>query len=77
MDSKEGMTDRLLLTAADLGAILGVHRATVWTWHAGGKIPMPVRIGGATRWRRREIEQWIEAGAPPRVRWQQIAEGVS
>jgi len=62
--------DKLLLTASDLAASLGVNRSTIWTWHSGGKIPMPVHIGGVTRWRREEIQRWIEAGAPPRTRWQ-------
>lgn len=65
---------RLLLSASELGSMLGVARCTVWTWHAGGKIPRPVKIGGTTRWRRDEVEAWLKAGAPPRERWMQIRE---
>ena len=61
---------RLLLSAAELARLLGVSRSTVWTWHSSGKIPLPVRIGGTTRWRRREIEAWIATGCPARARWQ-------
>ena len=60
----------LLLTAKELARLLGVAPCTVWTWHAAGRIPLPVKIGGVTRWRRSEIEQWIEAGAPGREKWQ-------
>ena len=45
------MDDKLLLSASELGTLLGVNRSTIWTWHSGGKIPLPVRIGGTTRWR--------------------------
>ncbi len=62
-------TDKLLLTASELAAMLGVNRSTIWTWHSGGKIPMPVQIGGITRWRKDEIQQWLDAGAPPREQW--------
>jgi len=61
--------EKLLLTASELAALLGVNRSTIWTWHSGGKIPMPLQIGGITRWRRAEIQHWLEAGAPPRTRW--------
>ena len=64
--------DRLLLSASELAVLLGVARCTVWTWHASGKIPMPVKIGGTTRWRRAEVERWLEVGAPPRERWMQM-----
>ena len=62
----------LLLTAKELGRLLGVALCTVWTWNAAGRIPLPLRIGGTTRWRRREIEQWIEAGAPGREKWESM-----
>jgi len=66
--------DRLLLSARELGRLLGVSRSTVWSWHSGGKIPLPLKIGGVTRWRRTEIEQWLQAGAPPREKWVQVRE---
>ncbi len=69
-------TARLLLSASELGELLGVNKSTIWTWHSGGKIPAPVRIGGVTRWRRAEIERWLEAGAPPRERWEIIRDEI-
>ena len=76
MSSKATMIaeSKLLLSADELGRALGVNKSTVWSWHSGGKIPTPVRIGGTTRWRRKEIERWLEAGAPPRERWIQMRE---
>jgi predicted DNA-binding transcriptional regulator AlpA len=59
----------LLLKAEELGRMLGVNKSTIWSWHSSGRIPLPVRIGGCTRWRRAEIETWVEAGCPPRARW--------
>ena len=64
----------LLLKAEELAGLLGVSRCTVWSWHSSGRIPLPVRIGGATRWRRAEIESWVEAGAPGREKWEAAKE---
>ena len=63
---------KLLISAAELGKLLGVNKSTVWSWHSSGRVPQPVRIGGATRWRAEEIRQWIDAGCPARVRWEQV-----
>lgn len=62
----------LLISAAQLGALLGVNRSTIWTWNASGRIPLPVKIGGCTRWRADEVRAWVEADCPPRARWMHI-----
>ena len=69
--TKSGGNDerRLLIGAAELGDLLGVGKSTIWSWHSAGRIPQPVHIGGTTRWRQEEIEDWLEAGAPPREKW--------
>ena len=59
----------LLISAKELAPLLGVSRCTIWTWHASGRIPLPVKIAGTTRWRREEIQKWIAAGCPGRARW--------
>ena len=61
---------KLLISAAELGKLLGVNKSTIWSWHSAGKIPLPVRIGGTTRWRPEEIREWVDAGCPARVRWE-------
>ena len=47
----------------------GVSRATWWKLHSQGRIPLPVRLGRRTLWRRRELHDWIDAGCPSRDRW--------
>ena len=75
MTGDPATTERLLLSARQLATLLGVSTSTVWSWHSSGRIPVPLRIGGSTRWRRSEIERWIDASAPPRGRWQALKEG--
>lgn len=58
-----------LLRTDDLAARLGLGRATIYRQVAAGRLPAPIRIGRAVRWRRAEIEDWVAAGCPPRSRW--------
>ena len=60
---------KLLISAKELAAVLGVHRSTIWSWHSAGRVPMPLKLGGVTRWRADEIRAWLEAGAPAREQW--------
>ena len=61
----------LLLDARAAAALCGVGRTLWLTMHQDGRIPMPLRLGRRTLWRRSELERWIEAGCPPRLRWQE------
>jgi len=35
-----------------------------------GKLPRPLKIGGAVRWRLDEIRAWLAAGCPNRQEWE-------
>lgn len=54
----------LLLTATQVAAMCAVSSRTVWRWDSAGILPSPVRIAGTTRWRRADVESWIQAGCP-------------
>lgn len=59
-----------LLTAADLAVIAQVTVRTIRRWHDQGQIPAGLRIGAAVRWRREDIEAFLEARARPAGREQ-------
>ena len=62
----------LLVDATKLGELLSLSRASIFTAHAAGKIPRPVRPGVRDpRWCVDEIRQWIAAGCPAREDWEQ------
>jgi excisionase family DNA binding protein len=63
-------TGPLLLSARTLAERLGVSVRTLWRLRTSGKLPQPVRLGGAIRWRAGEIEAWIEAGCPETRTWE-------
>lgn len=58
---------RELLTAAEAAEVAGVAKRSWWRYVSSGKAPAPVRLGGAVRWRRSELAEWIQGGCP-RVR---------
>jgi predicted DNA-binding transcriptional regulator AlpA len=53
-----------LMTAGDVAKLLHLDVRTVRRMRLMSQIPDPVRIGNALRWRRRDIERWIEERAP-------------
>ncbi|MHB8863461.1 MAG: helix-turn-helix transcriptional regulator [Pirellulaceae bacterium] len=55
----------LLISAPELAKILGISARSVWRLLSAGKLPAPVRLGGAVRWRRSDVLAWIEQGCPP------------
>lgn len=46
----------LLISDAEVAALLGVARSTVWRWLDAGLIPAPRRLGGRTLWALRDVE---------------------
>ena len=57
-----------LLKAGDVARLLKCDTRTVWRWSAVGTIPPPIRIGGATRWRRVDLDALIESKADEAAR---------
>jgi len=65
----------LLLTCEQAAAVLGVSRATFWTLHSCGRVPMPIRLSPrVVRWARGELEAWIAADCPNRADWEKAKE---
>jgi excisionase family DNA binding protein len=53
-----------MLTAEEIARLVNCSPRTVHRLADEGVIPRPVRIGGMLRWRRPDIEGWIERGCP-------------
>ena len=66
-----GSTDIVaeLLTTKQAAALAGVGERTWWRWSRSGWAPAPVKIGlgtrPAVRFRRDELQAWIESGCKP------------
>ncbi len=68
------MASKLLLKASEAADLLNVSRAHFLMLDKLGRIPAPVRLGRAVRWRRDELERWIAHGCPPRHVWEAMRE---
>ena len=61
-----------LMTAKDLAQMLQLSTRTLWRLLSAGRLPPPVRIGGAVRWRHEIIVKWIGEGCPLTAEWQNL-----
>jgi len=54
-------SDDRLLKVSELAKFLGVAPSTIYRWLDSGKLPQPFDLGdAAVRWRKSEIEDWLE-----------------
>lgn len=55
-----------LLTAKQVGLLLALSGRQIFRLNSCGKLPRPVRIGGAVRWKLADIDRWQELSCPDR-----------
>lgn len=63
-------SDPLLLDATAAAKLLGLNRRTFHLHDAKGLVPRAVQLGRRRYWSSEELRSWIQAGCPPRVRWE-------
>lgn len=47
-----------------VAGLLDCSERHIYRLSDGGRMPKPVRIGVLVRWRRTDIEAWLDAGCP-------------
>jgi excisionase family DNA binding protein len=57
-----------LITAEELAEELGVPRGTIAQWRWKGQGPRGIKVGKHLRFRREDVDAWIEAQADPVTR---------
>ena len=58
------MAELSLVTIKVVAKLCDVSTATIRRIHDRGQMPKAIRVGGAVRWNRCEIDQWILDGCP-------------
>ena len=67
--------DPLLVPDGGAAALISVSQSHFQAMEAAGQIgPTSVRFGRSKRWPVCEMQRWVEAGCPSRVRWLQECE---
>jgi excisionase family DNA binding protein len=60
------LVDERLMTIAELSAMLGVPIGTLYGWRHRGEGPRGYRVGRHVRYRRSNVEAWLEDQADRR-----------
>lgn len=63
-----------LLSAKMVAEMLATSVRSVWRYRSAGRLPAPVKVGGAIRWRQADIEKWVSMGCPDRKEFEMFAE---
>ena len=72
MREAEVQSAPLLLAAAEAAKLLSISERHFYKLHSSGRVPRPIRLGRAVRWRADELREWLAAGAPSRSQWQSM-----
>ena len=59
----------LLLDACAVAEMLGIGRTHLFELNKTGRLPIPIKLGRAVRWRVDELREWVAAGCPSRQQW--------
>lgn len=59
----------LIISDEGVGDLLGVSRSHFRNMVRKGMAPAPIKLGRSARWRTAELVDWVNAGMPPRHRW--------
>lgn len=54
-----------LLTLDQVAQWLGKPKNTLYAWHSRGKGPRAIRVGNTLRYRRSDVERWLDAHSDP------------
>ncbi|OHB54349.1 MAG: hypothetical protein A2173_10100 [Planctomycetes bacterium RBG_13_44_8b] len=71
------MTEQMpekLLTAQAVGKMLSLSKRQIFRLNSCGKIPAPVRISGAVRWKLSDIELFLRWNCPDRKTFESMQE---
>lgn len=63
-------TEQLALTARQAAKLLGISTRHLWALNSSGRLPAPIRLGRSVRWRRDELQAWLDANCPSRDKWE-------
>lgn len=69
------MIENQLLTAKQVGLMLALSKRQIFRLNAAGKLPRPVKIGGAVRWKQSDISLWQDLNCPNRSEFEARQKG--
>jgi excisionase family DNA binding protein len=61
MDNQQPSAIEPLLTLDEVSAYIGIPKNTLYRWRVDGKGPRAIKYGKHLRYRRAEVESWLDA----------------
>jgi len=58
------MTAATLLNVREVSEMLGISERTIYRLSDAADMPQPVKLGASVRWRKQELENWVDDGCP-------------
>ena len=58
------MTAATLLNVREVSEMLGISERTIYRLSDAAEMPQPVKLGASVRWRKQELENWVDDGCP-------------
>jgi len=65
MSERRNNETTALLTAGEVAHILKCSPRTVYRLSDSGQMPQRLKVGSLVRWKRAEIEGWVDGGCQP------------
>ena len=62
----------LVVGLEDAARLCGISRSKWCSMKSAGQTPFPVHLGRRVVWPVSELKAWLEAGAPPGLKWRQM-----
>jgi len=64
MIAPNAKNDPLMLKVEDVATMLAISTRQVFRLSDSGRMPRPLKLGGSVRWRKGDVQAWIEKGCP-------------
>lgn len=64
IQEKQCQPNAALLDVRGVAAMLDCSRRHVYRMADSGQMPRPVKLGALVRWRRSDLDEWLQAGCP-------------
>lgn len=74
---REAAGATLLVNAQEAARLCGLSARTWRRWGEQGIVPAPVLLGAEKRWKRAELEAWVDADCPCREEWERRKSGAA
>lgn len=65
-NSSTAAAEPLLIDINEVARLTGFSRGKLYSMQSTGAMPAPLKVGRSTRWRRADIEAWVDLGCPKR-----------